>query len=58
MFCARCDKPIQPGEPYERVDKMSPSGAGSTDHVHTVLCARLPVRTYQPPSGFSRSRRH
>lgn len=45
MICARCDKPIRPGQKYEPVDKFSASGAGSTLYVHAVWCQRTPRQT-------------
>jgi hypothetical protein len=34
MICARCGKPIQPGEPYETVIPDSMSGARPTVYYH------------------------
>lgn len=55
IICARCDKPILPEEGKEPIDKMSPSGAGLTLHVHKVLCPRprlqtTPVRPASAPA--------
>jgi hypothetical protein len=44
-ICARCDQPIRDGEPYDEVDKFSPSGAGATLLVHRELCERPPTQT-------------
>lgn len=44
MICARCDKPIRPGEPYDPVDKFSPSAGGMVLHVHRRLCKRPPTQ--------------
>jgi hypothetical protein len=53
-MCARCDEPIRPGEKALPVDKLSPSGAGSTLHVHAVLCRR--PRTQTSPVSASSAR--
>jgi len=45
MICARCDKPIMPGEKYEAVDKFSPSGTGGTLHVHKKPCKQTLTQT-------------
>jgi hypothetical protein len=54
-MCARCNEPILPGEKALPVDKLSPSGGGSTLHVHAVLCRRPPTQT--SPVGASGARR-
>lgn len=45
MICARCDQPIRDGEPYEVLDKFSPSGGGITGVIHRKLCKRPPTQT-------------
>lgn len=45
MICARCDQPILDGEPYDPVDKFSPSGGGLVLHVHRRLCEQPPTQT-------------
>lgn len=45
MICARCDKPIRPGEKTVPIDKDSNSGGGITIHVHDYLCRRPPTQT-------------
>lgn len=40
--CARCDKPILPGEAYEEVEKFSPSAGGAVLHVHTKKSCKRP----------------
>lgn len=53
MMCARCDQPIA-GKP-EPVDKMSPSGPGSTVYIHPDgRCKKPPTQTAPTP----RLRRH
>lgn len=39
-FCARCQRPIQPGQERETLAKFSASGAGAPLVVHKELCAR------------------
>lgn len=53
-MCARCNESILPGERALPVDKLSPSGAGVTLHVHAVLCKRPPTQT--SPVSVSRVR--
>lgn len=45
MICARCDKPILPGQPYEAFDRVSASAGGLTIHVHKQLCKRAQQQT-------------
>lgn len=52
MICARCQKPIRNGEPYETYDIMRPTGASPTLVVHARLCKRPPTQT--APSGLGR----
>jgi hypothetical protein len=40
MICARCDRPILPGEDYEVADKPSGSGCGTTLHLHRTCPTR------------------
>ena len=47
MFCARCDQPIRPDQPYEKRDIPSPSGAGATVYLHAKLCQRVPTQSTQ-----------
>lgn len=44
MICARCDKPMK-DEDAEPVDYDSPSGPGTTLHVHRQGCKRTPQQT-------------
>lgn len=52
-FCARCDKPILPGEKSVPLDKTSASGGGITLHVHAKLCTRPPTQTAPIPQAPS-----
>jgi hypothetical protein len=54
-MCARCNKLIVAGEDFESIDKLSPSGAGVTLHVHAVLCKRPPTQT-SPASAIGACR--
>lgn len=45
VICARCDKPILPGEKAVPVDKFSTSGGGITLHVHADPCVQPPSQT-------------
>jgi hypothetical protein len=47
MFCARCDKPIRPGQPYKPYDIMSPTGPGTTVYLHVKPCTPVPTQTTQ-----------
>jgi hypothetical protein len=47
MICNRCDQPILPGEPFTEIDKMSPSGAGTTLYRHDRPCQRVPTQSNQ-----------
>jgi hypothetical protein len=47
VICARCDKPIRPGEEYVRVDNPGASGAGSTLYIHAVRGVPVPQQTNQ-----------
>lgn len=46
MFCARCDEPIRPGEPYRAVDHPRPTGPGVTVFTHERRCLPAPQQTY------------
>lgn len=45
MFCGRCDKPILPGQQYEKRDIASPTSAGTTVYFHKPLCQKTPFQT-------------
>ena len=47
MICARCDKPIRPGEQYVQVDNPGASGSGATMHIHAERCVPAPQQTNQ-----------
>jgi hypothetical protein len=42
MICARCDKPIKPGEEYTTEALAGASAAGSDVYLHKRLCKRPP----------------
>ncbi|MGW1000729.1 hypothetical protein [Streptomyces sp. NPDC002520] len=46
MICVRCGKSIREGERYVAVDRFSPSGPGTTAHVHEERCQPTPQQTY------------
>jgi hypothetical protein len=46
MLCARCDKPILPGEEYRSVDHITASGPGATVYVHKERCQAAPQQRY------------
>jgi hypothetical protein len=46
-ICICCDKSIKDDEACTKVDKMSPSGAGSTLYQHARRCRPVPVETNQ-----------
>ncbi|WP_159058923.1 hypothetical protein [Streptomyces caeruleatus] len=48
-ICICCDKSIRDGEAYIKVDKMSPSGAGTTLYQHSRPCKPVPTQTSQVP---------
>lgn len=64
MMCARCDKPIKDGEPFEQVDNLGASGGGDVSYRHRHGCRRAQLQTgpmhitqlppYRPGSGRRR----
>ncbi|MGW3024846.1 hypothetical protein [Streptomyces sp. NPDC001221] len=46
MICARCDKPIKPGEKYIKEIKDGASLGGAEIYLHKTLCKRAPRQTY------------
>jgi hypothetical protein len=52
VICARCDKPIRPGEPYGTHDEVRPTGPGLTLYFHKRRCRKVPTQT--SPSGRGR----
>jgi hypothetical protein len=53
-MCARCDKPIGPGQAWERHDVVRPSGpGGGTVYLHKKLCERVEV---EQPLRYPRGR--
>lgn len=44
-ICARCDKPIQPGEKYIASFVPSATGPSNTIVLHEELCERPPTQT-------------
>jgi hypothetical protein len=47
MICGRCDKPIRPGQQYEKRDIPSPSTGGDTVYLHRQLCVKVPFQSTQ-----------
>ena len=48
MICARCSKPIRPGEPSDEFTQTAPTGGGATVPLHklgTPDCVRPPTQT-------------
>lgn len=50
MICARCDRPISPGQ-EERVPVHSASGAGATLVLHRGMCRRPVTAPVSYPAG-------
>lgn len=45
MICARCDKPILPGQAYDTEHIDSPSVGGASVDLHRELCVQPPRQT-------------
>lgn len=54
MICARCDKPILPGEAYDSESIDGASAAGATVIVHREPCRRVDQPTVQQGRGVRR----
>lgn len=46
-ICVNCDQSIKKGEGCMEIDKMSPSGGGTTLYRHTRKCKQVPIQTSQ-----------
>ncbi len=55
MICARCDKPIKPGEKYTKEINFGASLGGSEDFFHEPLCER--PREVERPRRYPRQDR-
>lgn len=42
MICARCQKPIPPGKPYDKYIPDSGTGTAPTVYLHAELCKKVP----------------
>lgn len=52
MICERCQQPISKDQMYKAYPIHSPSGAGTTVHIHERKCRPVPSQT--APSGVGR----
>ena len=42
VICARCQKPIPPGKPYDKYIPDSGTGTAPTVYLHAELCKKVP----------------